>query len=1282
MGQNYEEKTAKLRKKAEHILKQKGVQDPSLYNKDMESLIEELNVHQIELEQQNEELKRIQNELEISRNRFSDLFDNAPVGYFIIRNDFQIVQANTTGKQMLEVEEETITDTPFTKFIYPESQDTFYFHLKEVLRSGESKSCELLLKKPSGDSFYVNMNSIPVKTEDSEVDKDTEKYESIRVAITDITDHKEKEKISRQLNAIVNSSDDAIISVSKDKKITSWNTGAENIYGYKAEEVIGRGPGFLLPETREGEIDNYLDKVFQGEGLSHFETTRKTKSGKILDISLSVSPIKDERENIIGAATIGRDVTQQKNQERLLRESEEKYRTIFEQSGEGLFVIKDNRIQNCNKQAARLFGYEKGKLIGTDPSIDLSPEKQPDGNESKNAGRRHLEKALKGEVQQFYWKHKTKDGELIDTQITLSAYETQQGTMIIAIVHDISDQIEHQRELKEKNEEINTQNEEYMTLNEELNEANAKLQETVNALEENKQKLQYSEELLNESGDLAKVGGWEINLGKNAVYWTRTTKIIHEVSMDYEPTLDEAIDYFPGESKEFIRNAVNNAIQKGEDYDLELEFLTAKNNSRYVRAKGHSEFKDGKCVRLHGTFQDITDKKQAELALKESEQKFRTLFNSASDAIFILNFDGKIIEANDIACERLSYSREELFSMKPKNFHAPESRQVFDKRLKEMIERESGTYEAEHISKDGVKIPVEINYKVIEFNEGKAILKIARDITGRKKEERELMIKSKISNTFINSGHETFYKNVLDIFREEFDSEYGYFGYINDNGDLVCPSMTYDIWDQCEVEGKSVVFPKDSWGGLWGDSLKERKTLYKNKGLKVPKGHVKIKSAIAVPVMQDDLLIGQIALANTPAGYSEEDKKLINKLAGYLAPLLHSMIKEEKYKTHLLEAKEQAEENNRLKTAFLANMSHEIRTPMNGILGFSQILKEKKFPGEKQKEFLNIIHNRAKNLLQIINDIVDISKIEANQLKVEYTRFNLNQVLYELYNTYHYELQGLDKNEIKIFIHKEMDFDESIIYSDETRLKQILTNLISNSLKFTEKGEVEFGYKLKNDEELLFFVRDTGIGIPKDKQDFIFGRFRQADEGTARQYGGTGLGLSISMNLVRMLGGEIWLESEEGKGACFYFTLPYKKAEDTTYAASIDNAHLDYNWRKHHILVVEDDPTTQEYIHEILKPTKVNVDFTDTGESGFEFYQTNKTYSLILMDLKLPGMSGIDVTRKIRQTDSITPIIAQTAYAMGEDKDQCLKAGCNEFITKPFNPQSLIGIINNLIENE
>jgi len=484
------DKSSRLRKKAEEILNQRGIQNQELYKRDLESLVEELSIHQIELEQQNEELKKTQNELEISRNRYSDLFNNAPIGYFIIKKNYRIKDVNNTGGEMLGISRNELKETSFTGYIHPDSQDTFYFHLKEVRRSGQHQSCELKLKPASSDYIYVNIESARIDEPDQ-----NKGNESIRCAVIDITDRKEKEGISRRLSAIVNSSDDAIISVSKDIKIQSWNKGAEEIYGYEADEVTGKTPDFLVPNDRREEIKDYLENVFKGKPIEHFETIRIRKDGKPVNISLSVSPIFNEQNEITGAATISRDITEQKRNEERLRESEAKYRAIFEHSGEGFLLMKD-KILDCNKQATRLFSYSKKELIGKDPVKDLSPEKQPHGENSISEGKQYIHKAFEGEIQQFYWKHQTKNGNLIDTEITLNGIDTGSEKYIIAIVHDISDHIEHQRQLKEKNEEIQAQNEEYVTLNEELNEANAKLQETVNELEENKQKLEYSEELL------------------------------------------------------------------------------------------------------------------------------------------------------------------------------------------------------------------------------------------------------------------------------------------------------------------------------------------------------------------------------------------------------------------------------------------------------------------------------------------------------------------------------------------------------------------------------------------------------------------------------------------------------------------------------------------------------------------------------------------------------------------------------------------------------------------
>ncbi len=1353
----------------------------------------------------NKESNQNFSEMESSSDRNSDLFDHAPIAYFIIKKDFQILDVNKKGAELLNLSKEKLKESSFKNHIQPESHDIFHDHLREVLQYGQDNDCEVQLKSNTENPIDVKLESTPIKTKSSD-----KSPESIRTAVIDITDQKEKGKIRRRLSAIINSSDDAIISVSKDIRIQSCNPGAEQIYGYKEKEVIDKKPDFLVPDDRKGEVENYMKDVFKGHSIEHFETIRIRKDGTSINISLSVSPVLNDQNQIVGAATIERDITERKRREKKILESEEKYRAIFENSGDVFLLLKDT-IKDCNKQATRLFEYKKEDLIGLDPAVHLSPEKQPDGEDSVNAGKKYVRQALKGKVQQFYWKHRTGEGKLIDTEITLNAINKEDGIYVLAIVHDISEYVEHQRQLKEKNEEIQSQNEEYITLNEELNEANSKLKETIDELHESRRKIeeandiinkspavaflwknaqnwpvefvsenveklfgytsseftsgkitfhevihpedkerilneviQYSsktdrqeftqeyriidkagnikwmddrtwiqrdssgkithykgillditerknaedqlrdsEELLNETGDLARVGGWEINLKKNTVYWTRTTKIIHEVPLDYEPTLEEALGYFPGDSKTLITNAVNNAIYKGKDYDLELEFITARNNKRYVRAKGKTDFKDGKCLRVYGTFQDITDKKKAELALKSSEQKFKTLFNSALDAIFIHDMKGNMLEVNEGASKMLGYSRETLLEMTPLDIDTPENAKKFDQRLGKIINNGYGFFETEHISKGGNRISVEINSNLIEYEGKQAILTIARDITERKKAEREMVIKNRISNTFINSDHDNFFKDGLDIFREIFTSQFGYFGYINENGDLVAQSLTKDVWDQCQVENKTFVFPKDSWSGLWGKSLKEKKTLYQNGNLHPPKGHIELTSAMASPILLNNKLIGQIVLANKEEGYDEDDLEMINKLCDYIGPLLHSKIQEEKYKQNLLEAKEKAEESDRLKSAFLANMSHEIRTPMNGILGFTQLLLSSTPQSDEKRYHLDIIYERGNHLLQIINDIIDISKIEANQLKINKKQFCLNDLLYELYHSYEVELEKNDNKDIKLELAMDFSRDNSFIFSDKIRLQQILTNLLGNAIKFTEKGEIGFGYEKKDPSSILFFVKDTGIGIPKEKQKDIFDRFRQAEEGSAsRNYEGTGLGLSISKNLVHLLNGRIWVESEEGQGSAFYFTIPLEKVEGHQ-TSDIGNKPENkvYNWKHKKILVVEDDPVSQSYLKEILDETGAEIIFTDNGTEAYKIFSQTKDFSMILMDIKLPDKSGHQVTKEIRETQSDdVPIIAQTAYAMQEDREKSLEAGCTDYITKPIDPKALLAVMNKYLK--
>ena len=382
----------------------------------------------------------------------------------------------------------------------------------------------------------------------------------------------------------------------------------------------------------------------------------------------------------------------------------------------------------------------------------------------------------------------------------------------------------------------------------------------------------------------------------------------------------------------------------------------------------------------------------------------------------------------------------------------------------------------------------------------------------------------------------------------------------------------------------------------------------------------------------------------------------------------------EQTKKDLRRAKEKAEESDRLKSAFLANMSHEIRTPMNGIMGFSQMLQEKEFSKEKRDKYLDIIHSRTSHLLNIINDLVDVSRIEANQLTLNFQQFCLNDVLNELYRVYNNELKVKEKTHVQLNLNKSLDSRNSYIYSDPSRFRQIMGNLLNNAIKFTHEGSIEFGYELTPEGRLLFYVKDTGIGIPGNEQENIFERFRQSEGTTSRRYDGTGLGLTISRNLVELMGGKMWIDSTEGEGSVFYFTLPYETQQATGKEEVKEEVIDETEGEGKTLLVIEDDPTSLQYMKALLEPSGFNIVACTTGKEGYETFLNHLEIDLILMDIKLPDTTGLELTRKIRSSagKSDVPIIAQTAYAMSEDARKSLDAGCDDYISKPIDKKKLL----------
>lgn len=376
-------------------------------------------------------------------------------------------------------------------------------------------------------------------------------------------------------------------------------------------------------------------------------------------------------------------------------------------------------------------------------------------------------------------------------------------------------------------------------------------------------------------------------------------------------------------------------------------------------------------------------------------------------------------------------------------------------------------------------------------------------------------------------------------------------------------------------------------------------------------------------------------------------------------------------------AKIKAEEADILKSNFLANMSHEIRTPMNGILGFVQLLKDENSP-EKRERYIDIIYHNGMMLVNLIDDIIDLSKIDAGQLSINLTDCNIDNLMFEVYTFFNEIKFKQEKEHINIRLLNLNDDERNILYTDAQRLRQVLVNLISNALKFTERGSIEFGYVINEvKSNIEFFVRDTGIGIPKDKQEIIFDKFRQIEEGSTRKYGGTGIGLYITKHVIELLGGRIWFESEVGKGTTFHFTLPYHESKSVTDGSVIFKAKVpEYDWTGKTILIAEDIETNYKYLATILADTNATLLWAKNGKETIDLVLEGTKVDLILMDIQMPQIDGYQATTQIRHHFPSLPIIAQTAYALPHDNLKCFEVGCNDYISKPISPILLKKKIN------
>jgi PAS domain S-box-containing protein len=643
---------------------------------------------------------------------------------------------------------------------------------------------------------------------------------------------------------------------------------------------------------------------------------------------------------------------------------------------------------------------------------------------------------------------------------------------------------------------------------------------------------------------------------------------------------------------------------------------------------------------------------------------YLSLLESESDAIFKGNKKLEFIFANQAANELTGYSIDELKKMNFRDLFSEQELMQKPFELKEVLEGKNIVKQRYLLRKDGTELPVEMNTKVLHDD---TLLTIIRDISYRINLEKALFESERRYKLAVDAAEEgiwDWYTDTDEVFYSDKWKEQ--IGYLPD-----------------EIENKF-----SSWEELLHPDDKQR--IYKELDdyLRNPDKHFVaefrlrhkdgtyrwIKNKAASEVNDKGKVIRMFGAHTdvTEEVLAKQELLKINKEAELQNIKLKRSERELlALNEELIIAKEKAEESNRLKSAFLANMSHEIRTPMNGILGFSQLLLSPGITEDKLRQYTEIIISSGKHLLQIINDIIDLAKIDAGQMQISKSPVNINDLLREMYSIVKSSLKNKD---INLKLELQLVDQDATVLTDETRLRQVISNLLNNALKFTHEGFIKFGYTLFN-ETVEFFVEDSGIGIPKDKLNLIFNRFIQGNADTEKLYGGTGLGLSISKSCTQLLNGKIWVESEPDIGSTFYFSIPYKKGKIKKVRIKNEGA---VKFKKETILIVEDDPVNIEYLKAIIADQNLNFFTAGTADDAINT-AVNKDLDLVLMDIQLPGKDGNFAIQEIKKIKPDLPIIAQSAYAFEEEKKISFEAGCDEYLTKPIKPEDLIKSVYNLL---
>jgi PAS domain S-box-containing protein len=1172
--------------------------------------------------------------MENNYQKYKDLFDTMEIGVLCQDKMGRITEANHAAEKILGLS--------FEQMRKPDSGPDKWKTVKEdgsplsaselpamvALRTGKKIKDVItgIFNRRLNQLRWININAIPVFR------KGEKKPFQVYTIFNDITESKKQEEILLLFKSTVDSSSNAIAMATPDGKHFYQNKTFDNLFGVIEADTTEN----LFADRKIWQ--QVVEKTQAGQSWTG-EVEMFGKNKEKLSVSLRAYAIIDKNGTIVGLVNAHTDITERKTVETALRESEETFRDLAEESPNMIFINQKERIVYANKICEKYTGYTIEEFYDEKFSFLSLIDEEYIGLIKENF-KLHLSGK---DIPSYEYKLKCKNNSRLDVIINTKLITYHKVPAILGIVTDIS-------ELKMAEEQIR----------------------------------------LTQFGiDKSMVGIFQVDDAGNIRYVNdhacQSLGYAHdELSnmkiWDIDPNMDKSRWLIHRKRTREQRNSIIETVHKRKDgttFPVEvainfIEFRNKKVSFSFVR--------------------DITERKLAEKALRDSEERLKLALEGTKAGLWDWNIQTGETTYDERWAEIVGYTLDELNPISIKTWMDlchPDDLKKSDEILEKHFKGELEFYELEirMKHKDGHWVWIHDRGKVSQWDEHGNPVRITGthiDVTERTKAEKALRkSEAHLSNAMkiAKLGHWeydvindifTFNDQFYDIFRTS----------VRDVGGYTISAARYtelfvhpDDADVVKVETQKAIETNDP-GYM---RYLEHRIIYADGEtgyiavqftvIKDNKGHT-----IAITGINQDISERK-KIEEALKKQNEEYQSLNKQYMAQNEELVESLERIQKINEELVKAKEKAEESDRLKTAFLANMSHEIRTPMNGIIGFTDLLKEPELTGAQQENYIQVIQQSGYRMLNIIDELIDIARIEAGQVEIRLQDTCVNYLLDGLYTFFKPET---DKKGISLSCQETLTYSDSYMKTDSTKLNQILTNLIKNALKFTRTGSIDFGYTVK-DEIIEFYVKDTGIGIPYDLQDKIFDRFRRGDMSDTTEYEGVGLGLSITKAFVEKLGGRIWFESEQDKGSTFFFSLPFKSVKSFREQKKQKTPKIVEAKPRHTVLVVEDEETSYLYLKEILYRNRLKVIRALNGEEAIRFVKENPEIKLVLMDIKMPVLNGLAATRQIKKLRPELPIIIETAYASADERKSSFEMGCDDFISKPINKEILMRLIRKFI---